>query len=214
MVREISINIINYLHKDSRNHSGYPFFIASITMKKLICIYLSIITPLIIQSVKAQSADLKIVFIRHAEKPVKGDNLNCQGINRSLKLPAVITAKFGVPANIFVPALGLGEATKHARMFQTIVPLAAKYNLTVNSTRTERDSLGLAADLKSRTGVILVVWEHGGITPIVRSLGVKQDNLKWPDDDYDSIWVVTFKNGVASLLRDKENIDPGKDCNF
>lgn len=184
-------------------------------MKKIICIlFLSIISPLAILSVKAQSADLKIVFIRHAEKPLKGDNLNCQGINRSLKLPAVITAKFGVPDKIFVPGLGLGEATKHARMFQTIVPLAAKYNLTVNSSRTEKDSLGLAADLKSRTGVILVVWEHGGIAPIVRSLSVKQDNLKWPDDDYDSIWIVTFKNGMAVLSRDKENIDPGKDCNF
>ncbi|SDF76147.1 histidine phosphatase family protein [Mucilaginibacter sp. P25] len=184
-------------------------------MKKLICIFsLSIISSLTALSVNAQSADLKIVFIRHAEKPVKGDNLNCQGINRSLKLPAVLTTKFGVPANIFVPALGLGEATKHSRMFQTIVPLAAKFNLTINTTRTEKDSLGLAADLKSRSGVILVVWEHGGISPIVRSLGVKQDNLKWPDDDYDSIWVVTFKNGIASLVRDKENIDPGKDCNF
>jgi hypothetical protein len=184
-------------------------------MKKLVCILLlSIISPLTVLSVKAQSADLKIVFIRHAEKPVKGDNLNCQGVNRSLKLPAVLTAKFGVPGNVFVPALGLGEATKHSRMFQTIVPLAAKYNLTVNSTRTERDSLGLAADLKSRTGVILVVWEHGGIAPIVRSLGVKQDGLKWPDDDYDSIWIVTFKNGVATMTRDKENIDPGKNCDF
>ncbi|HEY9195968.1 MAG TPA: histidine phosphatase family protein, partial [Mucilaginibacter sp.] len=68
--------------------------------------------------------------------------------------------------------------------------------------------------LKNRTGVILVVWEHGGIAPIVRSLGIKQGNLKWPDDDYDSIWVVTFKNGEAILTRDRENIDPGKNCDF
>lgn len=184
-------------------------------MKKLICILcLSVVSSLTGLAVRAQSADLKIVFIRHAEKPLKGDNLNCQGINRSLKLPAVITTKFGVPDKIFVPGLGLGEATRHSRMFQTVVPLAAKYNLTVNSSRIEKDSLGLAADLKSRTGVILVVWEHGGIPPIVRSLGVKQDNLKWPDDDYDSIWIVAFKNGITSLVRDKENIDPGKDCNF
>lgn len=184
-------------------------------MKKLICrLCLSVISSLIVLSVNAQAADLKIVFIRHAEKPLKGDNLNCQGINRSLKLPAVIAAKFGVPDKIFVPGVGLGETTKHSRMFQTIVPLAAKYNLTVNSSRTEKDSLGLAADLKSRTGLILVVWEHGGIAPIVHSLGAKQQNLKWPDDDYDSIWIVTFKNGEAVFARDKENIDPGKDCNF
>ena len=162
----------------------------------------------------AQSPDLKIIFIRHAEKPVKGDNLTCQGVNRSLKLPAVIKAKFGVPAYLFVPAMGLGEATKHSRMFQTIVPLAAKYNLTINSSRQEKDSLGMAADLKSRTGTTLVVWEHNNIVPIVRALGVKEADLKWPDDDYDSIWVVTFKNGIATIAFDKENIHPPADCSF
>lgn len=168
----------------------------------------------IVSNSSAQSSDLKIVFIRHAEKPVKGDNLTCQGVNRSLKLPAVIKAKFGVPAYLFVPAMGLGEATKHSRMFQTIVPLAAKYNLTINSSRQEKDSLGIAADLKSRAGTTLVIWEHNNIVPIVRALGVKETGLKWPDDDYDSIWVVTFKNGIATISFDKENIYPSADCSF
>jgi hypothetical protein len=163
---------------------------------------------------KSNQDSLKIVFIRHAEKPVKGDNLTCQGLNRSLMLPAVITAKFGVPAYVFVPGLGLGEATKHARMFQTIVPLAVKYNLTINSSRTEKDSLGMAADLKSRSGVVLVSWEHGGIAPIVRALGVKEPGLTWANDDYDTIWIVTFKNGAAVLTLDKEGIVAPDGCSF
>jgi hypothetical protein len=185
-------------------------------MKKIIYNILAIVAIAFAFSLKvqAQSADLKIVFIRHAEKPLKGDNLTCAGINRSLKLPAVINAKFGVPACVFVPGLGLGEATKHARMFETIVPLAAKYNLTINSSRTEKDSLGMAADLKSRNGVVLVSWEHGGIAPIVRSLGVKKSGLKWPDDDYDSIWIVSFKNGEAVLSMDHEGIVPEAGCSF
>jgi hypothetical protein len=130
-------------------------------MKKLIYNILAMVAIAFAFSLKvqAQAADLKIVFIRHAEKPLKGDNLTCAGINRSLKLPAVISAKFGVPAYLFVPGLGLGEATKHARMFETVVPLAAKYILTINSSRTEKDSLGMAADLKSRNGVVLVSWD-------------------------------------------------------
>ncbi len=174
----------------------------------LVCVWFMVSTT------AAQSPNLKIVFIRHAEKPVKGDNLTCQGVNRSLKLPAVITSKFGIPAYIFVPAMGLGETTKHSRMFQTIIPLAAKYNLTINSSRQEKDSLGMAADLKSRTGTTLVVWEHNNIVPIVRALGVKDHDLKWPDNDYDSIWVVTFKNGDATIVFDKENIHPAADCSF
>ncbi|QEC75294.1 histidine phosphatase family protein [Mucilaginibacter ginsenosidivorax] len=185
-------------------------------MKKIISAFLLVLTVTCfsLPGAHAQTANLKIVFIRHAEKPLKGDNLTCEGLNRSLKLPAVITAKFGIPAFVFVPSLGLGEATKHARMFQTIVPLAAKYNLTINSSRTEKDSLGMAADLKSRSGVVLVSWEHGGIAPIVRALGVKESDLKWPDDDYDSIWLVTFKNGEAVLTKDKEGIVPAVGCAF
>ncbi|MDN3579902.1 histidine phosphatase family protein [Mucilaginibacter flavus] len=181
-------------------------------MKKIISALALVLISL--STVKAQTAGLKIVFIRHGEKPLKGDNLTCQGLNRSMKLPAVITSKFGVPAFVFVPGLGLGEATKHARMFETIVPLVSKYNLTVNSSRTEKDSLGMAADLKSRNGVVLVSWEHGGIAPIVRALGVQEAGLKWPDDDYDSIWIITFNNGKAILSRDKEDIKPSADCNF
>jgi len=175
---------------------------------------ISLFTILSVSIARAQSVDLKIVFIRHAEKPAKGDNLTCEGINRSMKLPAVITAKFGVPEFTFVPALGLGEATKHSRMFQTIIPLAAKYNLVINSNHAEKDSLNLAADLKGRSGVVLVVWEHKAIASIIRSLGVTDERLYWPDDDYDSIWIVSFKNGVPVINRDKEDLHPAKGCNF
>ncbi len=162
----------------------------------------------------AQSDDLRIVFIRHGEKPLKGDNLNCQGLNRALKLPSVLTAKFGVPNYVFVPALGLGESTKHSRMFQTLIPLAAKYNLSINTSRSERDSILLATDLISKTGTVIVSWEHKGIAPIVRSLGITNTKLEWPDDDFDSIWIVTFKNGKAIFKVDKENIQPSADCDL
>jgi len=38
-----------------------------------------------------------IYFIRHGEKPAKGDNLDCRGENRALQLPAVIKKKIGIP---------------------------------------------------------------------------------------------------------------------
>jgi hypothetical protein len=168
-------------------------------------------------SVSAQNTNLdnlKIVIIRHAEKPEKGDNLTCQGLNRALLLPKLLNAKFGIPAYIFVPAIGLGESTKHSRMFQTIGPFAMKYNLTINTSHEEKDSLMIAKDLKSRKGTLLLVWEHKAIAPIVRSLGVNAPNLKWSDDDYDSIWIITFKNGNAILTKDKEGLAPSKDCTF
>jgi len=48
----------------------------------------------------AQSKNLKLIFIRHGEKPADGDNLSCVGLNRALKLPEVLKAKFGIPDRV------------------------------------------------------------------------------------------------------------------
>src|ERR1700733_6982451 len=79
-----------------------------------------------------QTTGLKIVFIRHGEKPEKGSNLTCKGLNRSLQLPALINKKFGVPDFVYVPTLKAGEKTGHSRMFETVVPLCSKYNINID----------------------------------------------------------------------------------
>jgi len=155
---------------------------------------------------------LKVIIIRHGEKPINGDNLNCQGLNRSQLLPSLIKSKFGIPAFSYVPSLTADSATKHARMFQTITPLAAKYNLIVNSKFNGKDSLGLAGDILKKRGEVLVVWDHKMIVPIVHAFGITDPNLKWNDDDFDSIWIVSFKNGEAILSKEKENLKPAVNC--
>src|SRR5467141_1368889 len=45
-----------------------------------------------------------IVCVRHGEKPPAGlGQLTCQGLNRALRLPQVLIAKFGKPDFIFAP---------------------------------------------------------------------------------------------------------------
>jgi hypothetical protein len=153
-----------------------------------------------------------IVVIRHAEKPPKGKNLNCQGLNRSLKLPAVLYSKFGIPGSIYVPSIDNNVSTSHARMFQTVIPLAAKYNLTINSKYTETDTATLAKEIKTKKGIVLVVWQHSTIPSIVRALGVKGFNMKWDDNDYDSIWIINFQKGIAKITFDKEGLRPSTSC--
>ncbi|PWT74935.1 MAG: hypothetical protein C5B59_09890 [Bacteroidetes bacterium] len=91
--------------------------------------------------------DLKVILIRHAGKPPIGDNLNCQGFNRSVKLPAVLRERYGVPDHVYVPSIGGGESTKNSGMFQTVLPFAIKYNLAVNSRFNVHDATGLAGDI-------------------------------------------------------------------
>jgi hypothetical protein len=158
--------------------------------------------------------DLKVVLIRHAEKPAKGYNLTCQGVNRSRQLPDVLYSRFGIPVATYIPRLDQGDTTKHARMFQTIVPFASKYNLIIDSKYEEDDSTGLAKEIGDKKGTVLVVWEHKRIISIARALGVKDERLHWSDEDYDSIWIVTFHNGAATLTKEKEGLKPDAACAF
>jgi hypothetical protein len=162
---------------------------------------------------KAQNKNLKLVFIRHAEKPDDGENLNCKGLNRSFLLPNILYKKFGVPNNVYVPGLNQGNVTKHARMLQTATPLVAKYGLSVNTKYDQDDSNGLSEALMGENGTVLIVWEHKNLPHILRALGVKACP-NWPNNDFDSIWIVTFPNGVATLTRDAEHLNPAEGCPF
>jgi hypothetical protein len=161
-------------------------------------------------------APLRVVVIRHAEKlekPQRGDNLTCQGENRARALPAVLLENFGKPDYTYVPALKLGESSTHARMFQTVIPLAIKENLVINSKYAEEDVVGVAKDVLQRHGLVLLVWESSQIQSLARELGVK-DPPEWGDHDYDSIWVIRPSAAGASLSVEHERIQPDTNCGY
>jgi hypothetical protein len=185
-------------------------------MKRFYCLHLLCLLGITLTtfSVRAQKNGLKLVFIRHAERPENGDNLSCKGLNRSLLLPAVLYRKFGKPTSVYVPALKASEKTKHARMFQTISPFAIKYNLNVNSTYEADDDQDLAKALLKESGTVIIVWEHHNIRAIIDRLGISSGNTKWPDADFDSIRILTYSKGKAIMTKDKEGILPQSGCKF
>ncbi len=161
----------------------------------------------------APDNSLKVVIIRHGEKPETGDNLSCQGESRALQLPKVLYQKFNKPNYTYVPSLELGKSITHARMFQTITPFAVKYNLTVNGKFDTTDYSNIAENVLKKTGTILMVWEHSAIQSLAEKLGVKSPP-PWDGKDYDSIWVITYPKGKAVLSFDKEGVSPSTECNF
>jgi len=154
----------------------------------------------------------RVVIIRHGEKPDNGDNLSCKGFNRSLQLPAVLYSKFKVPDKIFVPSMNNGKSASHIRMFETITPFAIKYNVAINSKFDVDNVKEMAGSILKTNGYALVVWEHDKIDNLVKALGADAKGMKWGGDDFDSIWIITFKNGKATVSFDKENINPANDC--
>lgn len=156
---------------------------------------------------------LIVVIIRHGEKPLNNRNLSCEGQNRALKLPAVLNTRFPKIERTFVPALGLGKSTSHARMFQTVTPFAIKNKLPINSEFGGKDHEGIAKHILSKSGTNLLVWKHSKIQNIAQDLGVKNPPA-WNSTDFDSIWVISFENGIASLDISKQGITPTPDCNY
>jgi hypothetical protein len=157
-----------------------------------------------------QAGDLRVVLIRHGEKPWKGDGLTCQGINRSKELVGLLHSRFGAVGVVYVPNKGKGD-TKRSRMYQTALPYASAYHVAMNTEFHEDELKEMAKSIRQQHGVVLVVWEHSGIPEIARRLGV-EDELQWKDKDYDSMWIVTFSNGRAVLTRDREGLQPATEC--
>ena len=159
------------------------------------------------------SNNLKVVIIRHGEKPKNGDNLSCQGQNRALQLAAVLHTKLNIPNYIYVPALKSDDATKHSRMFQTISPFAIKYNLPINSKYSADENEKIAKSVFKKEGLVLMVWEHSAIHALVSTLGV-DDAPQWADTDFDSVWIINYQDGQAKLSMDKEGLNPSAECNY
>jgi hypothetical protein len=167
----------------------------------------------------SQHASLKVVLIRHGEKNDATGNLSCQGLHRAMMLPAVLNAKFARPTAIFAPSLNDHKETGHARMFQTITPFAVQDSIAIDTKYAVAKDSAVANAIMKKKGVVVVCWEHGNIPAIAKALGVQTPNLKWGNNDFDSIWIVTYskdKNGnwVATLSTDKEGLKPPSTCNF
>jgi hypothetical protein len=152
-----------------------------------------------------------IVLLRHGEKPEAGlGQLSCQGLNRSLALPAVLAKRFPRPLAIFAPdpaslkrdhadgSSGPGAEYSYVRPLATIEPTAIRLGLPVNTQLGYADITGLEAALTQPAlahGVVLVAWEHHQIEDLARHLATRfgADPAAvpvWKNADYDSLYVI------------------------
>ncbi len=173
-----------------------------------------------------------ILFIRHGEKPTDGlGQLNCQGFNRALALPAVIRRKYARLDAVFAanPSIrkpdGPGDddearaAYDYVRPLATAEPTAIAFGLPIQAEIGFTDIARLKAALLDpayRNATVLVAWEHHQIFNLVPDLvtslgGRKPDVAKWPKRDFDSIWRVTITRNAtatsAEFAHDKEGLD-------
>jgi hypothetical protein len=154
-------------------------------------------------AIPAAHAEQTIVFLRHGEKPVLGlGQLDCQGLNRALALPAVLLAKFGKPDAIYAPNPGVkakdkGVQYNYLRPLATIEPTAIRLGLPVNTEFGLTEIKPLEEDLLqpgNSAATIYVAWEHNlaqqAAQQLIDMVGGHEQVPRWAADDYDSLYEV------------------------
>lgn len=146
------------------------------------------------------------------------------GINRSLKLPAVIAKDFGKPDAIFAPdpakeKKDSGISYAYNRPLATVEPTAIRFQMPVD-TRFGYDEIGkLQAALEQpqySNATILVGWEHKQLYKLARNLlrdngGDKAAVPKWRGDDFDSIYVLHIQRDDGHVSARFERLNEGLD---
>ncbi len=166
-----------------------------------------------------------VVLIRHAEKPPNGlGQLNCQGLNRALALPAIIRRDFGKPALIFAPnpadpKTDDGTPYDYIRPLATIEPTAIAFAMPVQADIGVADWGALAKRLEApalHSALVLVAWEHSNIVLLARALvaahaGNPSIIPDWNRNDFDSIYVLritrTPSGSHAAFMLRHEGLD-------
>ena len=174
-----------------------------------------------------------VMIIRHAEKPVPGGpdlGVTEQGESD----PASLTVRGwqragGLCRFFYEPPLPLGRpasivasgmikrddsGTRSKRPSQTITPLARRLGLEPDVTHSKGQEQLAADAIRTAQSPVLVSWQHESIPALTAALvgGTGTAPQSWPDDDFDSIWVLEADEAnVWSFSRERQALLDGDD---
>lgn len=156
-------------------------------------------------------APVKIMLIRHAEKPERDGALGvrARGVMDKASLSVRGWTRAGALARFFAPpddcfahpALARPDALVAARIdpasespsrrcTQTLKPLARLAAIRTDSRFAKGDEAAMMRSLLERSGVVLLCWAHEAIPSALAALpGAPSTPAPWPDDRFDMIWV-------------------------
>jgi hypothetical protein len=163
---------------------------------------------------------MKIMFIRHAEKPYTGfagvtpagvqdkEDLIVDGWQRAGALarffaplaPNAIAAGLETPATIFATKSDSGS--KSIRPQHTVTPLSQLTGVAIDHSyskgKKHQPKLIAAVKAAAANGPVLVAWQHQDIPTLVDDVaGAGTSPSPWPGDRFDMVFVLDSKDGVT-----------------
>jgi hypothetical protein len=113
------------------------------------------------------------------------------------------------PVVMFAPDYG---AKSHKRRpYQTILPLSRRLGLEITLPCKKDDVDTLHAEVTKVDGVAVVCWEHEFLAKLARKLVDQAEEIEWPDDRFDVLWLirVSATGAEGSCEKQDQRLLPG-----
>ena len=142
---------------------------------------------------------LRVLIIRHGEKPSSGDdpNLSPRGFERAAALAIGIPNDFTRPDFLFATR----ASHESTRPVLTITPLSQALGLAIDDKHKADDFQKVADDLlgndKYAGRVVCVCWHHGKIPELATALGAQGVPSPWNEAVFDRVWQLDYDAGGA-----------------
>lgn len=178
-------------------------------MKRYVLWVLLGLTVLGLAASEALAQPVQVFIIRHAEKPPERSavNLSLKGQERAMALVPFFTQSLelihhGLPVALFATKIVPGDLSH--RTLETIAPLSQHLKVLPDAHYAKWEVGELAQEVltnpKYARRTVLICWEHHYIPQLAAALGVRPEPPKWPGEVFDRVWIITYKNGQASLV--------------
>jgi hypothetical protein len=151
----------------------------------------------------------QILIIRHAEKPTgrSAAPLSLKGQERAMAFVPFLTQSptlifYGLPAGLFASRIAPGDLSRST--LETITPLSTFLRVLIDAHYAKWDYADLAQEvltnLKYERRNVLICWDREYIPKLAAALGVFPPPPAWPQNVFDRVWIITYRNGQASLV--------------
>ena len=174
------------------------------------------------------AAGTLVMVIRHGEKPDGSDpGVDAQGnkdnssltetgwerANRLVDLfdPVPGPPRPGLATPKAIYAAGANDAGEGLRPRETVMPLAARLGLTLDTSYGAGDEKKLVQQVITQPGPTLISWQHGEIPDIAKAFPsvTPKPPSDWPDDRFDIVWTFTRTADGWQFAQVPELVLPG-----
>jgi len=169
-----------------------------------------------------------VMVIRHGEKPdgshpgvdAQGNkddsSLTETGWERANRLvdlfdPVPGPPRPGLATPKAIYAAGANDAGEGLRPRETVMPLAARLGITLNTSYGAGEEKKLVEQVITQPGPTLISWQHSGIPDIARAFPsvTPKPPSDWPNDRFDIVWTFTRTADGWDFAQMPELVLPG-----